>query len=314
MAQIAPQLVSVTLRERLALDPQIIDNHTEQIEFLKREIQKKNEAISHLNNDMKELREQNDDLKITVESKNRDIKALKEKIAKLESEKKELEKKLKSVEVELEAVKEEVVVLKEANKINEEKNAELQENVEKLSHKMEGIKKSLEETNGENTSLKRKIQDLQEVVQRKTAFGVPADRIGLPYLSDPVEGALLILGELCWRVQGMMYQKVHPNSYDEKKSYKVKHIDEDIEELEEETRQAAQKRWDELKKKLKWKKRQHTRAMKSIQESRNITAHPELNEEMLATSLDVMERAGRLTDWHNSACIKEFIEMWKKLK
>jgi len=308
------QLVSVTLGGRMmALDPEIINNHTEQIVFLKREIQEKNEAISRLNKDMKDLREQNVDLKITVESKNREIKALKDKIDKLETEKKVLETKLRSVEVELEAVRKDFLELKKANKINEEKNVILEENVEKLSKKMDGMKQSLEEARSENTSLQKKVQDLEYAVQRKAPFGV-SERMALSYLSDPVERASLILGELCWRIQAMMYEKVLPNSYDYKKSYKVKHIEEDIAELDDDQqKREAQRRWAELKKKLNWKKSRHTRAMKSIQDSRNMKAHPDLSEELLVTSAEVMEKAEKLTDWHDPACVQELIEMWKKL-
>lgn len=143
-----------------------------------------------------------------------------------------------------------------------------------------------------------------------------SERMALPYVSDPVERAQsLLLGELCWRIQAMMYEKVLPNSYDYKKSYKIKHIEEDIEELADEKQQReAQRRWAELKKKLNWKKSRHTRAMKSIQDSRNTTAHPDLNEELLVTSAEVMEKAEKLTDWRDPACVKELTAMWKKLK
>jgi len=54
------------------------------------------------------------------------------------------------------------------------------------------------------------------------------------FLADPVDKALLILGELSPQIQAMMYREVLPNSpYDDKKkSYKVKYMLEDIEELE----------------------------------------------------------------------------------
>lgn len=104
--------------------------------------------MSRTNKDLKDVREQNDDLKITVDSKNREIKALKDKVDKLETEKKALETKLRSVEVELEAVRKDFVELKEANKINEEKNVIPEEDVKKLSKKMDGMKQSLEEAKG----------------------------------------------------------------------------------------------------------------------------------------------------------------------
>ena len=312
----AAQLVSVTLGGRLALDPEIINRNTEQIQILKREIEEKDEAISRLHKDMKELRRQNGELKITVDSKNKEIKTLKDKIDKLESEKKALETKLRAVEVDLEAVRKEVVELKEANKISEEKNVTLEENVERLSKKMEGIEDSLDEARSENTNLKKKIQSLEDAVQRKTSIGV-SERMALPYVSDPMEGPSLVLGELCTRIQAMMYKKVHPNLYEEAKSYtyKVKHIEEDIEDIQDEQRKGeAKQRWDELKTKLNWEKRRHKRAIQSLQMKRNVAAHPDLNEELIVISAEMMKNAGKLTGWHNLACIEEFIAMWKTLQ
>lgn len=86
---------------------------TTQITLLRRDIIEKNEELSRFSSNLKDLQRQNDELKITLESKEGEIKALKEKISKLESEKNALESKLRSVESELEAVKKEVADLKE---------------------------------------------------------------------------------------------------------------------------------------------------------------------------------------------------------
>ena len=111
-----------------------------------------------------------------------------------------------------------------------------------------------------------------------------------------------------------MYQKVHPNLYDFKKSYKIKHIAEDVEDLKDERHKCeAQGRWEALKKKLNWTKT-HTRAVKSIQESRNRAAHPEFNDELLAQSVSLMKKEGKLIDWYDPDCVQELIEMWKTLK
>lgn len=288
---------------------EIVSSHTKQIASLRREIEERNEALSRFNKDLKDLREQNDELKITVESKDEEIKALKEKINKLESEKKALETNLRSVVGELEAVRKEVVELKEANTTSEEKNVALEMNVKKLSKKMDGMTKDLEESKTENSTLKKEVKDLREEVQSVASFGLPERMSTLP-----VEKASLVLGELCWRVQAMMYQKVFPNSYDSRKSYKVKHIEEDIEELEDgRQKDEARKRWDALKKKLNWKKTKHTRAMKSIQDNRNDTAHPDLDEKLVVSSAKLMEQEGKLTGWHSAACVDELIEMWKQL-
>ena len=287
-------------------DSETINNHTKQIASLWKEIEEKNKALSKFNKDLKDLREQNDELKITVESKDDEIKALKEKINKLESEKRALEANLRSVEGELEAVRKEVIGLQEANKTSEERNAALKMNVKKLSKKMDGIAQNLEESRNENSTLKMEIKNPLEEVQ-SMASSVP-ERV--PF--GPVEKASLVLGELCWQIQAMMYRRVLPNSYDKLKSYKVKHIEEDIEELKDERQKdEAKKRWNALKKKLNWKKTHHTRAMKSIQCTRNVAAHPELDEKLIVCSAKLMEQEGRLTDWHSPACVQELIEMWK---
>lgn len=53
--------------------------------------------------------------------------------------------------------------------------------------------------------------------------------------------------------------------------------------------------------------------MKSIQESRNVTAHPDLDEKMLVESVEEMEQDGYVTDYCSAECANELIEMWKTL-
>lgn len=329
----------------------VTDKHTKQIASLRTEIEEKNEEISKFNKDIKDLREQNIELKITVESKDEEIEALKEKINKLEGEKKALETTLRAVKGELEAVRKEVVdlrgensnlkgkihqlerekkalelkltsvegelndvrkevvELKEENSIIKRRNAALELNVKKLSIKMDGMTQNLEESMGDNSNLKKEVKNLREGLQGMASF-MPSS-----FLLDPVEKAKLVLGELCRRIQAMMYHKVLPNSpYDDRKSYKVKYMLEDIAELkDQQEKDDAWKRWEALKKKLNWKKSKHARAMKSIQESRNVAAHPDLDEKMLVESVEQMEQDGYVTDYCSAECANELIEMWKTL-
>ena len=74
----------------------VTDKHTRQIASLASQIEGKNEEISKFNDELKDLRRQNNDLKITVESKDEEIEALKEQICKLESEKKALQTALRT--------------------------------------------------------------------------------------------------------------------------------------------------------------------------------------------------------------------------
>ena len=330
----------------------VTDKHTKQIASLTSQIEVKNEEISKFNEDLKDLRRQNNDLKITVESKDEEIEALKEqinklanekkalqttlrevkgeleavrkevvdlkgensslkgKIEQLESEKEALERNLRSVEGQLNDVRQEVVELKNENSNNKRRNAALDLNVKKLSNRVDEMTRTLEESTRDNSNLKKEVKNLRDAALQGTASFMPSS-----FLADPVEKASLLLGELCRQIQAMMYQKVLPNSpYDDKKSYKVKYMLEDIEELEDEQEKTeAEKRWQALQKKLNWKKTKHTRAMKSIQDNRNDTAHPDLDEKQLAESVELMKQRGNLSGYCPPERVNELIEMWKIL-
>ena len=94
----------------------------------------------------------------------------------------------------------------------------------------------------------------------------------------------------------MMYQSVLPDSYDDKSSYKIEHIDEDIEnEINDKgPKEEAKHRWADLKKELKWDQRLHLRMIKSLKYRSNKTAHPPLNETLLKESLDAMKKHGEI--------------------
>ena len=349
---VATHLVGFTGRTRMSNGLEIVtDKHTKQIASLTSQIEVKNEESLKFNEDLKDLRRQNNDLKITVESKDEEIEALKEQINKLENEKKALQTALRDVKGELEAmgkevvdlkgensnlkkkikhleseketldrnlrsvegqlndVRQEVVELKNENSNIKKRNAALDLNVKKLSSRVDEMTKTVEESTRDNSNLKKEVKNLREAAQGMASL-MPSS-----FMPDPVEKASLVLGELCRRIQAMMYQKVLPNSpYDDKKSYKVKYMLEDIEELEDEReKDEAQKRWEALKKKLNWKKTKHARAMKSIQDNRNVTAHPDLDETQLVESVELMKQSGNLTGYCPPELVSELIEMWKIL-
>lgn len=62
----------------------VTDKHTIQIASLTSQLEVKNEEISKFIEDLKDIRRQNNDLKITVESKDEENEGLKEQIKKLE--------------------------------------------------------------------------------------------------------------------------------------------------------------------------------------------------------------------------------------
>ena len=298
-------------------NPHIISRHTAQIAFLKTKIEGKDEEIERLKKETRELRKENEELKVALHSKNKKIKTLENKIDKLESDKAALQKKLSSLEVELESVRLQVIELKEANKANEEKNATLEEELENMSKNVDEMNKTRDENALEDASRKKEIKNVQETVQL-TALSGGFDKKPLTRSSEQqarIEKATINLSQLCWQILAMMYQSVFPHCYDDKTSYKVKHIEEDIDGIsDDQLKDDVKHRWDELKKKLNWKKERHQRAMKSLQDSSNQTAHPTLTEKVLVDSADLMNKEGRLSGWHSYKCVKELIEMWKTLK
>ena len=276
--------------------PHIISRHTAQIAFP--------QSVRQQVVELKEANKANEEKNATS-------------VDKLESDKAALQKKLSSLEVKLESVRLQGVELKEANKANEEKNATLEEKLEKLSKKVDEMSKTLDENALENASRKKEIKNVQETVQLMALSG-GFDKKPLTQSSEQqarVEKATINLVQLCWKIQAMMYQSVFPHCYDDKTSYKVKHIGEDIDGMsDDQLKDEVKQRWDELKKKLNWKKARHQRAMKSVQDSSNQTAHPTLTEKVLVDSADLMNKEGRLSGWHSYECVKELIEMWKTLK
>lgn len=130
--------------------PETVENHTRQIEYLKKEIEERNKTLSRLKQDFNDLRDQNDDLQITLESKNHEIEALKDKVYKIEIKKKNLEAKisLESKDKEITAVKKEVKDLRDQN---DEKNKEIA-----------ALKISSESKDKEITAVKREVKDLKD--------------------------------------------------------------------------------------------------------------------------------------------------------
>ena len=325
---------------------EIIVRHSEEIESLKTKIQEKDEEILRLNKEIKKLRAEN-------EWKGKKIEQLENKIEELEHDKTDLETKLDSVQVELATVRKQVTNLKEENKASremvdkmskqitemkedktdletklnsvqvehaavkkqvtklKEENKASREEVDKMSRKMEEISIALQINEDENMSLKTEIKNVKETVRNRRTSSL--------YLPDSTEQATekasFHLAEMCSRIQAMIYQSVLPDSYDDKSSHKIDHIEEDIEnEIKDaEPKEEAKRRWADLKKKLKWDQRLHLRTIKSLKCRRNKTAHPPLNETVLSQSLDVMKKHGEL-GWRDAPRVEELIQMWKVLK
>ena len=371
-------------------DSETVENHTRQIESLKKEIEEKDKTLSRLNKDLKDLRAQNDDLQITLESKNQEIEALKDKVDKLETERKILEKKLQHVELEfkdlknqtdeknkeirdfkilleskdkeitamkrelkdlkdqnderakeikvltisLESKDKEIIALKdkirglenalkslelftealkkewedarEASKKSEKDRKEMKLTIEKLSKNIQRMTKERDQKEKDDLKWRK---EFQESMQRVQSYGR-----GSQSLPDPAENAFILLGQMCSRVQAMMYQRVLPHLYNEEYLYKLKFLEQDIGRQQGDLKRQAIERWDELKRKLSWDDIDHPRTLKEIQSKRNDVAHPNLlTKELLYNSAEMMQEAGKLSGRMTLTRVRQIIKIWDLL-
>ena len=110
----------------------------------------------------------------------------------------------------------------------------------------------------------------------------------------------------------MMYQSVLPSKHHHKKNYLVKYLEEDIAKIKDaEEKNEAERKWAELKKKLKWEDTLHKRTMKELKSRRSTTAHPTLSQKVLSESLAVMKKHDELNGWTEEQIVEDLIEMWK---
>ncbi|CAH3152257.1 unnamed protein product, partial [Porites lobata] len=292
--------------------------HSEEIESLTTKILEKDEEILRLDKEVKKLMLENKELNVSLEWKDKKIKQLEDKIEELELDKTDLETKLNSVEAELTTVRKQVTKLKEENKSNQELNATLGENLGKMSKKVEEMASAMEKTDAENMHLKREIKKVQEI-QIRAAF---PENIPQSPAEQEIKKASFYLGEMCSRIQAMMYQSVLPRKYHHKKNYLVKYLEEDIAKIkDDEEKNEAERKWAELKKKPKWEDKLHKRTMtglcepwmKELKSRRNTTAHPTLSQKVLSESMAVMKKHDELHGWTEEQIVEDLIEMWKTL-
>ena len=371
-------------------DSETVENHTRQIESLKKEIEERDNTLSRLNKELKDLQAQNDDLQITLESRDQEIEALKDKVDKQETERKILEKKLQYVELEfkdlkiqndeknkeirdlkisleskdneitamkrelkdlkdqnderakeikvltisLESKDKEIIALKdkirglenalkslelftealkkewedarEASKKSEKDRKEMKLTIEKLSKNIQRMTKERDQKEEDDLKWKKEFQESMQLVQ---SYGR-----GSQSLPDPVENAFILLGQMCSRVQAMMYQRVLPHLYNEEYLYKLEFLEEDIGRQQGDLKRQAIERWDELKRKLSWDDIDHPRTLKEIQSKRNDVAHPNLlTKELLYNSAEMMQEAGKLSGRMTLTRVRQIIKIWDLL-
>jgi len=299
---------------RARMNELVFSQHIEDIESLKKQIDEKNKEITELKKAMEKLEEQNQELTVELRSRNEEIKALKARFGRLESEKKDLEDELRSVKVKVSRMEKDIKELTEAKIVQDEKNMELQENFDKVTGKLEN----------RNQVLRKEVKEIRESQHKEISPpSVTIPRAGRQMLTSPLPRHLqvadrelhasLSLGELCRQFQNKLYKIIFPNSFMPNRNYKIKNIRRDLEKLPQskEEKERSQKKWDEVRQKLKWDE-SYEDAMKSLQESRNLEAHPSpLTEELLNKAAEIMDSKGNLKGWLSLKRVHELITMWK---
>lgn len=313
--------MDVTLRrevhpERARINELIVNQHNEDIESLKKQIDEKNKEIVDLRKAMDALEEQNQELNVALKSRNEEIKALKARLGRLEKDKKELEDELRSVKVKVDRMESDIKELSEAKLVQEEKNIELQESLGKVSGKMESRNQAIKKEIKEMKELQHKEIPPSLVLPRPVRQITPALLPKHLQQADRQLHASLSLGELCRQLQNKMYKIVFPYSFSSGRNYKMKNIHRDLDKLPQPTeeKERSKTKWGELNEKFQWEEA-YEEAMKALQESRNIDAHPSpLTEEGLIRAAEILNAKGDLKGWLSLKRVHDLIHIWKQLQ
>ncbi|CAB3981125.1 Hypothetical predicted protein [Paramuricea clavata] len=244
------------------------------LDFMKGlEIGKISEKLDHLSEENKKLREKLKKFKEDNAALNQTIGSLQDRNQKQEETIRDLESFQEKLQKDLENVKKE----KEQLRIEfSEKNETLTEQLEALTKDFEAVenenkelKRSLEELTTSNNSLKQDINSIKKEMGNLKA--------GHKKICEKLEckEARLALGQIAWLLEAEIWKAVLPDKTMGKTGilFSMKRW------LKKNTSSpeviAAQKRWDDLKRTLKWDEDDHTDALKCLKELRKEDAHPE---------------------------------------
>ena len=190
-------------------------------------------------------------------------------------------KRLKALETKVEQLRNQVKQLLEENGKLDGKNMQLEERVVNLEEQVVDVKNDNTFPKEDNTSLRKEVQLLKHELGK--------------LVSSNDE---LVLGELCCRIQSMIFKKVLPPSeYSERAGYNLKYMKEEISQLGEGKAQRVKQAWAKLKQELNYQEEdieRLTSTMGKLQSKRNVTAHPDLTEQTMIQSVKRMKNEEKL--------------------
>lgn len=192
--------------------------------------------------------------------------------------------------------------------------SKLKQDLERVKRNMETMKGDLEKERKENDDLKKEMREVKES-QHNGLLPLMLGARGLPIKPPPPHmlpktslEASLHLGEMCRQLQIKFYKSVFPNSFLENINYKVDTIQRHLKKFP--NTEEAQKKWDTIQKKFNWKET-YEEAIRLLQETRNVEAHPEISKESLQSAISITAQTNDLSGWFSLQLLNDLMHMWE---
>jgi SMC interacting uncharacterized protein involved in chromosome segregation len=195
----------------------------------------------------------------------------------LESSQEKLHKELENVKEAKEQLQIEIGQISTENEILTKKLEALTKDFEAVENENKELKRRLEEISTSNNSLRQDVDSMKEE-NRQLKEEVGNLKAGYKKMNEKLEckETRLALGQVAWLLEAEIWKAVLPN---QKMGYTgilysmKRWLEKNSTESEE--GEAAQKRWDDLKRTLNWKEKDHDGALKCLKKLRMEDAHPE---------------------------------------
>ena len=219
-----------------------------------------------------------------------------------------LRKRIKALENEIDDLKKRIHDLESPN----QKHDKIEKELEKIKTERDRLQTEIELLSTKNDVLTKKLEtltkELEKVTKELEKVTKTCERL------EKMESRLA-LGQVAWLLEKEISKAVLPD----KKMGTVRIFDSMEEWLEENKLSAegiaAQKRWDDLKIKLKWKeiswnKKHHRKALYLLKNVRKVDAHPKVDLEVARQQLT---EGGHVAEWQIESCM-DIIDMLETLK
>ena len=212
-----------------------------------------------------------------------------------------LRKRIKALENEIDDLKKRIHDLESPN----QKHDKIEKELEKIKTEKDRLQTEIELLSTKNDVLTKKLETLTKELEKVTETCERLEKMK----------TRLAIGQVAWLLEKEIWKAVLPD----KKMGTVGIFDSMEEWLEENKLSAegiaAQKRWDDLKIKLKWKelswnKKHHRKALYLLKNVRKVDAHPKVDLEVARQQLT---EGGHVAEWQIESCM-DIVDMLETLR